>query len=320
MKLNQLLDNNSAILAPMRGVNCPSYRVLCKKYGASILSTQVFWSWEREIWENRLDDEFSNLDRPLIVQIGGNKPEELRETVQILEANADIIDFNAGCPHKLECGHKSGAFLLLHLNQLERSLNAVISSTQKPVTVKIRIGWSNDKINIKETVKLIQDLGADAITIHARTRQQLFKGSADWTKIKIAKEMANIPIIGNGDVSSGPLMEEMLTTTNCDAVMIGRAARGNPFIFKQVKTWMDTHKKIYQNFQQRREDFLEFADLYEKIEKFRSFTEFQTHALWFLKNFVNVNYLKKRIGCCKNIKEIVEAYVKFNDKNVYLSH
>jgi len=319
VSITKIFQKNKALLAPMRGVNCPSFRVLCKKYGASILSTQVFWSWERPIWENRLESEFSDLDHPLIVQVGGNKPDELKETVNILDKYADIIDFNASCPHKKECGQKSGAFLLLHLNQLERAVNTVISSTQKPITVKIRTGWANDQINIDKTVKLLEDMGIAAIIIHARTRQQLFKGRADWAQVKIAKEMVNVPIIGNGDVDSGPKMEQMLKTTGCDAVMIGRAARGNPFIFQHINHWMREHKKIYQNFQQRKEDFLEFARLYHEIEKDRSLTELKDHALWFLKGFVNVNNLKKKIWLSEKTDEIIEAYSNFNSKSVYLA-
>jgi len=318
MKISDFLDREKALLAPMRGVNCPSFRLLCKKYGAALLSTQVFWSWERQKWENRLKFEFSDFDHPLCVQIGGNKPDELKASVEILDPYTDIFGFNACCPHKKECGMKSGSFLLLHLNQLERAINAVISFTKKPVIAKIRTGWSNDRINIDKTVKLLEDLGIAGIIVHARTRQQLFKGRADWSKIKLAKDNVSIPIIGNGDVNSGPKMEQMLKTTGCDAVMIGRAARGNPFIFQQVNIWMSKHQKIYQSFQQRKEDFLEFARLYHEIEKDRSLTEFKTHAIWFLKGFVNVNFLKKKISMCKKFEEVIDVYLSFNSKSIYL--
>ena len=122
MKIGNVVIEHPTLLAPMRAVNCPSFRILCKKHGAGLLSTQTFWTWELEKWENRLDEEFPGSDTPLSVQVGGNKPEELKHVVELLENNADSIDFNAGCPHNEECGKKSGAFLLLHLNQLERAV------------------------------------------------------------------------------------------------------------------------------------------------------------------------------------------------------
>ncbi|MFW9991725.1 MAG: tRNA dihydrouridine synthase [Candidatus Odinarchaeota archaeon] len=316
MKLGDIALANKTVLAPMRGVSCPSFRILCKKYGASLLSTQVFWSWEKEIWENRLANEFSGLDHPLSVQIGGNNPEELKESVLLLEDHADIIDFNACCPHKRECGHKSGSFLLLHLNQLERAVRTVLDTTRKPVTVKIRLGWDSNRVNAVETAKLLEDLGVSAVTVHARTRQQLFKDKADIGKIKVVKEKVNIPVIGNGDIDSGQQAERMLKSTNCDAVMIGRASKGNPFIFKQVNTWLDRQVVIKQDFDKKRKDFIEFSKYYQEIEKNRSFTEFTTQAFWFLKGFLNVNKLKEEIDNSQTIEDIIAAYQNFDSKSV----
>nr|MDO8115382.1 tRNA-dihydrouridine synthase family protein [Candidatus Sigynarchaeota archaeon] len=313
MKIGTVKIEHLAILAPMRAVNCPSFRILCKKRGAGLVSTQTFWTWEIEKWQNRVDEEFTGMDGPLSVQVGGNKPGELKHVVELLEPHADIIDFNAGCPHNEECGNKSGAFLLLHLDQLERAVKAVITATNKPVTAKIRTGWSPDKINTAETVKLLEGLGVAAITVHGRTRQQLFKGQADWNQIKLAKELVKVPVIGNGDVFSGPDAEHMMQETGCDAVMIGRAAKGNPAIFHKVNAWIDDHADIQRDLRQAIDDFLEFTNSYHRIEKDRSFTEFRDQATWFLKGFRNIKAYVDQIWSAKSIDEIESIFGKLRN-------
>ncbi len=311
MKIGSVAIEHLAFLAPMRAVNCPSFRISCKQYGAGLLSTQTFWSWEAEKWERRLDEEFTGKDTPLSVQVGGNQPDELKRAVGLLEPNADIVDFNAGCPHADACGNKSGAFLLLHPNQLERAVAAVISSTNKPVTAKIRTGWSPDKVNVVEVAKLLAGLGVAAITVHGRTRQQLFKGSADWGLIKAAKEAVQVAVIGNGDVFSGQDAERMMAETGCDAVMIGRAAKGNPFIFRQVNDWLERHVATPRDANQAIEDFRAFAKSYHAIEHDRSNTEFKDQATWFLKGLRGVKKLLEEVRGAPSILAIEQAFDTF---------
>ncbi|MEX2684390.1 MAG: tRNA dihydrouridine synthase [Candidatus Sigynarchaeota archaeon] len=312
MKIGNVAIEHLAFLAPMRAVNCPSFRILCKQHGAGLLSTQTFWSWEIEKWERRLDEEFAGSDSPLSIQVGGNQPDELKRTVGLLETRADIIDFNAGCPHADACGNKSGAFLLLHLNQLERAVAAVISSTNKPVTAKIRTGWSPGKINVVEVAKLLENLGIAAITVHGRTRQQLFKGKADWRLIKAAKEGVQVPVVGNGDVFSGQDAERMMSETNCDAVMIGRAAKGNPFIFRQVNDWLDHRVDTPRTLRQALNDFRAFARSYHVIEHDRSVSEFRDQATWFLKGFRGIKTLLDGVRKAPSIVAIEQAIDSFS--------
>ncbi len=312
MKIGNVAIEHLAFLAPMRAVNCPSFRILCKQHGAGLLSTQTFWSWEIEKWELRLGEEFTGKDAPLSVQVGGNKPDELKRAVELLEPHADVIDFNAGCPHADACGNKSGAFLLLYPNQIERAVKAVLSATSKPVTAKIRTGWSPDKVNVVETSKLLADLGVAAITVHGRTRQQLFKGSADWGQIKAAKEAVHVPVIGNGDVFSGQDAGRMMAGTGCDAVMIGRAAKGNPFIFRQVNDWLEHHVDSPRDMPQAVRDFRSFADSYHAIEHDRSTTEFKDQATWFLKGLHGVKKLVDQVRKATSIPEIEQAFGTFS--------
>ncbi|MBN2151777.1 MAG: tRNA-dihydrouridine synthase family protein [Candidatus Lokiarchaeota archaeon] len=312
MKIGNVAVEQLAFLAPMRAVNCPSFRILCKQHGAGLLSTQTFWSWETDKWERRLDDEFAGNDAPLSVQVGGNQPEALKRSVGLLEARADVIDFNAGCPHADACGNKSGAFLLLHPNQLERAVAAVVSSTNKPVTAKIRTGWSPDKVNVVEVAKLLEGLGIAAITVHGRTRQQLFKGSADWGLIKAVKEAVHVPVVGNGDVSSGRDAGRMMAETGCDAVMVGRAARGNPFIFRQVNDWLDRRVDTHRTVGQSIEDFRAFARSYHAIEHDRSLTEFKDQATWFLKGLRGIKGLLVQVRGSQDIPSVERAIDSFS--------
>ena len=304
MKIGTVDLDHLALLAPMRAVNCPSFRVLCKKHGAGLVSTQTFWSWEIEKWEHRLENEFPGSESPLSVQVGGNKPDEIKHAVEVLDVHADIIDFNAGCPYNEVCGNKSGAFLLLHANQLERAVNAVIAATAKPVTAKIRTGWSPDKINIVETVKLLENLGVQAITVHGRTRLQLFKGTADWQQIKLAKDNTSVPVIGNGDVFTCFDAEHMLQETRCDAVMVGRGAKGNPFIFNQINAWLEDHVEIKRELGQAVDDGLAFARSYHAIENDRSVSEFRDQITWFLKGFRNIKKHTDQVWNAPTIDEI----------------
>ncbi len=312
MKIGNVAIEHLAFLAPMRAVNCPSFRIMCKRHGAGLLSTQTFWSWEAEKWERRLGEEFAGKEAPLSVQVGGNQPDELKQAVGLLEPNADVVDFNAGCPHADACGNKSGAFLLLHLNQLERAVAAVISSTNKPVTAKIRTGWSPDKVNVVDVAKLLANLGVAAITVHGRTRQQLFKGSADWGLVKAAKEAVQVPVIGNGDVCSGQDAGRMMAETGCDAVMIGRAAKGNPFIFRQVNDWLDRHVETPRDARQAIGDFRAFAKSYHTIEHDRSVTEFKEQATWFLKGLRGVKRLLEMVRGATSIMAIEQAFDAFS--------
>lgn len=303
----------------MRAVNCPSFRLLCKNYGAGYVTTQAFHTWELDAWKDRLDTEFSGQDSPLCVQVLGNQPADLHKAVRILNPHADIVELNAGCPYNDVCGKKSGAFLLLHLSQLERAVNAVMGATNKPVTVKIRTGWTPELTNVVEVVRLLENLGVAAIIVHARARSELFKGHAHWDLVRQAKRACEVPIIGNGDVKTPANVEAMLTQTKCEAVMIGRAAMGKPFIFKQVQVWLDEGWEVPQTFDQQKALFLDFARYYHKFERDRSPSEFRDHALWFLKGFTNIRALVAKIRKLEGIEAIERIIRDYKNPNAILA-
>ncbi|MDX2127585.1 MAG: tRNA dihydrouridine synthase DusB [Chloroherpetonaceae bacterium] len=243
MKIGNIDIDKPIVLAPMEDVTDPSFRRLCKKFGADIVYTE-FVSSEglvrgaakslRKI--TVFDDE-----RPVSIQIFGNQVEAMVEAALIAEsANPDFIDINYGCPAKQVAGRGAGSGLLCTPWLMEEITSAVVKAVKLPVTCKTRIGWDENSISILDTLKRLEGCGIAALTIHGRTKKQMFKGVADWEWIRRAKEIASIPIIGNGDIWNAEDVPKRFKESEVDGVMIGRGAIGNPFIFRDSKILMKT--------------------------------------------------------------------------------
>lgn len=235
---------NKVILAPMAGVSNAAYRHISRSFGAGLCVAEMV-SDKGLIYENvktkTLLTSFAD-EHPYAQQIFGSDLESIVEAAIYIDKHtkADIIDINMGCPvPKVAQRAQAGAALLKDPDKIYDIVKAVKSAVSKPVTVKIRSGWDFNSINAVEVAKKIEEAGADAITIHARTRSQMYMGKADLDIIKQVKEAVKIPVIGNGDIIDGPTAQHMLDYTKCDAIMIGRAALGNPFIFKEVTSYLN---------------------------------------------------------------------------------
>lgn len=293
--------NKKIILAPMAGVNNISFMLLCNKYGADIIYTAMLDS-KRIIEEDdysKFPKEFDNL----VIQIVGGNPEIMGKATKFLCENkrAKIIDINLGCIEGDVLGKKAGAYLLQNKNMLQKVVKAVIDNSTVPVTCKIRSGW--DKDNSLEISKFLESLAISAITLHPRTRKQKYTGFADWKIIKKIKQEISIPIIGSGDIINPQLAKEKLNI--CNSIMIGRSAKGNPFLFKQIKEYINNNKIIENNFENQKNIFFEYLKLYKKYDN-RSFNEIKDHALWFFKGFK----IKKEIINCKSEDELIKLIKK----------
>ena len=248
-KIGNVEIKNRLVLAPMAGVSNLAFRKICKEMGAGLVVAEMV-SDHALHFKNKKTYELLTIDpdeSPISQQIFGSNLEYLVEAAIYLDQNTscDIIDINMGCPvPKVAIKSQAGAALLKNPQAIYEIVKAVKAAVKKPVTVKIRSGWDFDSINAVEVAKLIELAGADAITIHARTRSQGYSGKADWSIIKAVKDAVKIPVIGNGDVTSGLLAAKMLEETGCDAVMIGRAALGNPWIFREVKHYFKTKEVL----------------------------------------------------------------------------
>ncbi len=243
MKIGQINIEQPVMLAPMEDVTDPSFRRLCKKYGADVVFTE-FVSSEALVRDAKKSlrklDVFDD-ERPVAIQIFGNNPETMAEAAKIAEAAApDFIDINYGCPAKKVAGKGAGSALLCRPDLMESITSEVVKAVKLPVTVKTRIGWDQHSINILDVVKRLEGCGIKAIAIHGRTRAQMYKGYADWQWIKRAKDVASLPIIGNGDIWSAEDGPRMFQETGVDAIMVGRGAIGNPFLFREIKHLLRT--------------------------------------------------------------------------------
>lgn len=239
------LPDNPLLLAPMEDVSDPPFRAVCKEYGADLVYTE-FISAEgliRDAIKSRQKLDIFPEERPVGIQIFGGDEEALALSAQIVETvQPDLLDINFGCPVKKVVCKGAGAAVLKDVDLMVKLTAAVVRSTSLPVTVKTRLGWDDDSTNIEEVAERLQDVGIQALAIHGRTRAQLYKGEADWRLIAAVKNnpRIRIPIFGNGDIDSPQKAAEYLGRYGVDGLMIGRAAIGYPWIFREVKHYLRT--------------------------------------------------------------------------------
>ena len=242
--------SSKAFLAPMAGISDPACRLLCKEAGAGLVITELtsihaILAKEKELSQKSESItnfiEFSEKERPVSVQLFGHDINTAVKAAQIVEPFFDIIDFNMGCPAPHITNTMAGAALLEKPEHVEKLFSKLVSAVNKPVTLKIRAGISNDNCYLyKPIAKIAENCGVQMITLHARTLKQGYSGTANWQLIKELKDMVNIPVVGNGDIAKPEDAKRMIDETGCDYVMIGRAAMGNPYIFRQVNEYLET--------------------------------------------------------------------------------
>lgn len=238
-------------LAPMEDVTYKSFRWMCKKYGADVMYTEFVSSEAlvRNIEKTRQKMLLFDFDRPVAIQIYGHDIESMVRAAQVVEeCSPDFIDINFGCPMKKIVRHGAGAAMLKDLPKMQQIAAAIVKAVKLPVTAKTRLGWTENDKPILEATERLQDAGIQALAIHGRTREQLYTGQADWTLIGEVKNnpKIQIPIIGNGDINSGEMAKQLLDETNVDALMIGRGAIGRPWLFREVKHYLETGTSLPQ--------------------------------------------------------------------------
>lgn len=244
LKIGDIEMKNQVVLAPMAGVCNPAFRLIAKEFGTGLVCAEMV-SDKAIVHGNKRTREMLFVDereKPLSLQIFGGDRESLVEAAKVVdqETNADIIDINMGCPVPKVTKCDAGARWLLEPNKIYEMVSAVVDAVNKPVTVKMRIGWDSEHIYVVENAKAVERAGGKAVSVHGRTREQLYTGHADWGYIKQVKESVSIPVIGNGDVVTPEDARRMLDETGCDGVMIGRGALGNPWMLYRTIQYLET--------------------------------------------------------------------------------
>jgi len=283
MRIGTVEIPNRFVLAPLAGISCTAFRMLCKENGAGLIYTQMI---DAHLISSKKPDEverflnIQDMERPVTVQLIGSQKDILVKATKAVEPFADIIDLNVGCIEEDYLQKGCGAALLQDLPKLEGLLTAMVESTEKPVTVKIRIGWDNQHINGVTVGQLAEQAGVAAVCVHGRTADQGYAGKVNWTIMKQIKQKLNIPVIANGDVTSYSDGLSLLQKTSCDLVMIGRQAQHCPWVF--------TDKPV-----DIKQQILRFIELYELYENRQEPVEVADHVFWMLRDFKTSEDTKK---------------------------
>lgn len=314
------------LLAPMEDVSDPPFRAVCKENGADLMYTE-FISAEgliRDAAKSVQKLDIYDYERPIGIQIFGDKIESMREAAAIAEeAQPELVDINYGCPVKKVACKGAGAGILLDIPKMQKMTEEIVKQVKLPVTVKTRLGWDDSTIRIVEVAKRLQDVGIQALTIHGRTRQQMYKGEADWTKIAEVKNHPDIhiPIFGNGDIDSPEKALEYKNKYEVDGIMIGRAAIGYPWIFNEIKHFLETGKKLEEPTLNDRievtKKHLDFSVQW-KGEK-QGLFEMRRHYTNYFRGLPNFKPYRMKLVTLDSHAEIVEVLqdIKENFQEVY---
>lgn len=312
-KIGNIEVKNKIVLAPMAGVSNSPFRILSRRYGAGLVYAEMV-SDKGLIYENQKTKDLlfmTDFEKPMAQQIFGADLDTMVKAAIYIDqrSNCDIIDINMGCPvPKVAIKAQAGASLMKDPNRIYEIVKAVSESVSKPVTVKIRSGWDLNTVNAVEVAKQIERAGAKAITVHARTRSQGYSGTADLDVIKAVKENVNIPVIGNGDVIDGPTAKYMLEYTKCDAVMIGRAALGNPWIFREIDAYLNSGEIIDKPSKNEIRDMMiqHMESLVELKGEHVAILEMRSHGPWYLKGMDHASDLRRKLSQTKTKEEFIE--------------
>lgn len=325
MKIDNIeLGKEPVFLAPMEDVSDSPFRQMCKRQGADVLFTEFISSEAiiREAGKALHKMQFDEMERPFGIQIFGGREEAMEGATKIAEANKpDFIDINFGCPVYKIVNKGAGSACLKDLGMMERMAATVVNATHLPVTVKTRLGWNDETIKIREVALMLQRIGVKALTVHARTRAQKYQGKARWEYFKYLKETPGleIPIIANGDINTPEDAKYLFDESGVDGIMIGRAAIGNPWIFREVRHYLETGEKISPpSLQERLEMCAEQlrASVKHHGERF-GVIMMKKHYGNYLKGIHNGKYLRMELMKHNEMDPIIEALLNFKEEDIH---
>lgn len=309
-KIGDIGIANQVVIAPMAGISNPAFRVICKEFGAGLIYTEMV-SDKALYYENEKTIGMTDVEEgehPLTMQIFGHDIETMVYAAKLLDTktDCDIIDINMGCPVTKIVKSQAGSALMKDVDHATKMTKAVVEAVEKPVTVKMRIGWDMDQITCVDLAKGLEAVGVKAIAVHGRTKKQMYEGHADWSYIKQVKEAVTIPVMGNGDIRSGEDAKRMLDETGCDAVMIGRGVLGDPWLIKEVVHYLDTGKQLppvsmEEKFMMARLHAKRLCNLKGEYVGMR---EMRGHAAWYVKGLPGSHKLKDALTKMETFDEM----------------
>ena len=313
LKIGTVELENNVMLGPMAGVTDLPFRVLCREQGAGLVCMEMA-SAKAVLYGNRNTKELlavSPLERPVSLQLFGSDPEILAEIAARLEDGPyDIIDLNMGCPVPKVVKNGEGSALMKNPALAEQILSSMVKAVKKPVTVKIRKGFDDHSVNAVELAKIAEACGVAAVAVHGRTREQYYSGKADWEIIRQVKEAVSIPVIGNGDVHSPEAAKKLLEETGCDGVMVARGARGNPWIFRRIVSYLETGVVPPEPSKEEVKDmiFRHAAMMTEQKGELAAMREMRKHVAWYTAGYPHSAALRREINeveTLEGLKELV---------------
>ena len=314
LKIGDVELENNLILAPMAGVTDKPFRIICKKFGPGLVCTEMGSS--RAMFHNdqktkRLFDTEGE-KRPVSFQIFGSDEETLAYATKYVSGFADIIDFNMGCPAPKVVKNGDGSRLLLDLPKAKKMIEIVVNNSSVPVTLKFRTGWDKEHIVATEVAKIAEECGVSAITIHERTRSEYYSGKANLEIIRKVKESVNIPVIGNGDVVDEISAKEMFEKTGVDGIMIGRGSFGNPWIFREIKYYLETGEFLDKpKNTEKLEIIKEHINLAVEQKGEIAIKELRKHIAWYVKGLKNSSEFRNNINKIETKEELEKALEEY---------
>ena len=312
MKIGNIEIENCLALGPMAGVTDLPFRLLCKEMGCNMLYTEMV-SAKAILYKNKNTKELLNIDKnehPVGVQLFGSDPDIMAQiAAQVEEGECDFIDINMGCPVPKIVNNGEGSALLKQPKLVEEILTKMVKAVNKPITVKIRKGFENGTVYAVEIAKIAESCGVSAIAVHGRTREQYYSGKADWDVIKDVKKAVKIPVIGNGDIFSAEYAKAMKEYTGCDGLMVARGARGNPWIFREIKEYLENGNVIDKpTINDIREMIIRHAKMLADYKgEYTGIREMRKHIAWYTAGLPHSAELRRMCNQIETMENLIET-------------